>query len=95
MRTILDRETRAIQKQVNSSNSRQSVSMLPTPKGVSKLDRKRIQDDLKMQIYEKTTKATNEHSKTASNDTQSLLEKTQKAQHTAKKDIQTQNEKMQ
>jgi hypothetical protein len=39
-----------------------------------------------MQIYEKTAKATKDQTKKAS-ETQTLIEKTQRAQDTAKKDI--------
>jgi hypothetical protein len=51
----VDRQNRILQRRQQPQGTRNrpvSSNLLPTPKGVTAMDRKRIQDDLKLKLFE-------------------------------------------
>jgi hypothetical protein len=89
----VDRQNRILQRRQQPQGTRNrpvSSNLLPTPKGVTAMDRKRIQDDLKLKLFEM-----NKNKDETEKATDKIIEQTQTAGVTLSRDISRQKQEMQ
>lgn len=87
IREIVDRQNRLLVRRTKNGDqpksARPSSTTLPTPKGITAMDRKRIQDDLKLKVFEKGK----EVEKNSTKQTEKIIERSEAATTALKTDM--------